>query len=319
VRFIPRESARIDQVVGLARERTVQRHDVGPLEQLVEHDETRAELALPLGSRRTRVDEDLAVEAAAQRRGDAETDPTRADDADRAAVDRMAAMRERSPACEATRTRDAVALGDAPRAVERERDRDLGGRVGEHAGRVRDAYAEPARRVEVDVLVADRERRHHAQRRRERLEQRAVDPVGERAHTSAVAPRAPRASWSGGIGSGPRCTSIRAPGRPSASRRSDDSGISRVTNTRCGASTAIRIVRRAQGGPLPKSRTMEDLAGRVAVVTGAVQAASARDRARVRRAGHARGARRHRARARGADRGASSPTRALPRSRCAPT
>ena len=79
----------------------MERHDVGALEQLVERDEARAELALPVrrsGADAARVHEDLAVEAAPQRRGDAKTDPARSDDPDRAAVDRVAAVRERPPA-----------------------------------------------------------------------------------------------------------------------------------------------------------------------------------------------------------------------------
>ena len=82
----------------------------------------------------------------------------------------MAAVRERPPAAEAARAHEPIALDDAPRARERERHRDLGGGVREHAGRVRDPHGEPACRGEIDVLVADCERRDDAQRRRERLE-----------------------------------------------------------------------------------------------------------------------------------------------------
>ena len=46
-RLHARERGRVDQVVRLAREGAMQRDDVGALEQLLERDEARAELALP--------------------------------------------------------------------------------------------------------------------------------------------------------------------------------------------------------------------------------------------------------------------------------
>ena len=63
-------------------------------------------------------------------------------------------------------------LPQPARDREHQRDREVGGRVRQHAGRVRDPHAVLARRVDVDVVVADGHVRDDPQLLAGRVEQR---------------------------------------------------------------------------------------------------------------------------------------------------
>ena len=128
------------------------------------------------------------------------------DDAERLAAQGLAEHeleRERPRACAA---QEPVSFGDAAEQRERERDRQLGDRVGQHVGRVRDEDVALARRLEIDVVDADAVVRDDAELRPGAVEQLAVDrlrqhrqdpvdafePVGERRTTPRALPaRAP--------------------------------------------------------------------------------------------------------------------------------
>ena len=72
----------------------------------------------------------------------------------------------------------AVGLDDAPRDGEHERPGEVGRRVGQDVGRVADLDAARRRRLDVDVVEADRVVGHRAQLRRG-VDQLGVDPVDE--------------------------------------------------------------------------------------------------------------------------------------------
>ena len=59
------------------------------------------------------------------------------------------------PPLPAAAPHEPIAFGDPPRDGEDQRPRELGGRLGEHVGRVRDDDPARARRGDVDVVVAD--------------------------------------------------------------------------------------------------------------------------------------------------------------------
>ena len=84
----------------------------------------------------------------------------------------------------------AVAFGDPPGQGEQERDRQLGRRRRQHAGRVGDDDVPTPRLVEVDVVDADRVVRHDAKLRARGIEKLSVDPVGRRGHEAVRTRRA---------------------------------------------------------------------------------------------------------------------------------
>ena len=68
------------------------------------------------------------------------------------------------PAGPAAGAHQALRLAQPPCRRQHQRHRQLGGRVREHVGGVRDDHAALAARLDVDVVVADREVRDHPQR-----------------------------------------------------------------------------------------------------------------------------------------------------------
>jgi hypothetical protein len=102
------------------------------------------------------------------------------DDAKRRAVHVMAGEERRVPRGPASLAHRAVAFGQPARGGEEQRECEVRRRLCEHAGRVTDGDAALARRVDVDVVVADRHRADDAQAGR-RVDQSGVDVVGEQA------------------------------------------------------------------------------------------------------------------------------------------
>ena len=142
-----------DQVRRLGRQRAVQRDDVARREQLVEAEEARAELGLDrlVGAPPAAVGDLHAERArAARRRG---ADLAEADDAERLALQARAEHVVHVPAPADLAADHALALAEAPRDHQDQRHRDVGRRVGEHAGRVRDDARRARRRPATSMLL----------------------------------------------------------------------------------------------------------------------------------------------------------------------
>ena len=77
------------------------------------------------------------------------------------------------------RADQALALAQAAGRHQDERERDVGGRIGEDAGRVREAHAARRAGRDVDVVVADRDVRDDAQLRPGGVEEGVVDAIVE--------------------------------------------------------------------------------------------------------------------------------------------
>ena len=108
---------------------------------------------------------------------DGPADPTHADDAEHRAAQLEPAEEERRPPWNRFLAHHAVARDDVPGTREKERPREVGGRVGEHAGRVRDDDAARASRLEVDVVGSDGVARDRADGTG--VEHLGIDPVRE--------------------------------------------------------------------------------------------------------------------------------------------
>ncbi len=106
--------------------------------------------------------EDAHVEAAGSS-GDGQPDLPEADDAERRAVHVLTQEERRVPRLPAAGPRQPVALDDATGRCQEERERQVGGCLGEDARRVRDEDAALGRRRNVDVVVADGHLRDDAQ------------------------------------------------------------------------------------------------------------------------------------------------------------
>ena len=162
-----------------ARQGAVQAHDVRGREQLVERDVAHAELAL---ERRVG-----AVAASSRRRPSrspwrgvttALRDRAEPDQPERRAPGVAAEHEVPAPRPRPSGADQPVALDDAPRRREHQREREVGGRLDERVGRVRRDDAGRAARLEVDVVVADGEVRDDLQLGAGRGKQRRVDAVG---------------------------------------------------------------------------------------------------------------------------------------------
>ena len=145
----------------------------------------RAELLLGLRSRHLLGVEHLHAPAVVEALRGREADAAHADDAERPAGEVLAEPAERLPRLPPPLLRIGGALHDPPRRGEHERHGDVGGGVGEHAGRVADADAARGAGGHVDVVEPDREVADHLQLRRG-VEQRAVDAVGEQRHQAVA-------------------------------------------------------------------------------------------------------------------------------------
>ena len=113
-------------------------------------------------------------------------------------------------------------------AASSERHRDVGGGVGEHAGRVADAHAPGGARGHVHVVEADREVAHHLQPRGG-VQERGVHAVGEQRHEAVAVADASRAARPAAAAAGPATRPRR---RPAAMASSPASGMRRATKTR---------------------------------------------------------------------------------------
>ena len=160
------------------------RHDdhqvIAVAQQLPAADVARTEPGLDRGvEARAVVIDHLHPEAERAALRDALPDPAHAEHAERRAVDIAAGEEVDGPLGPIAAAQVMLALGDAPRRREQKREAEVGGRLVEDAGRVRERDAAFSAGGEVDVVVADRHARDGAQRRAA-LEHRVVDRIRAR-------------------------------------------------------------------------------------------------------------------------------------------
>ena len=197
-RLHPRERSSIDQVARLGGQRRVKRDEVGAASSSSSGTPDERELcttSMPKPSARAR---------------DRLPDPAPADDPERRAgevgaeVARAGSHVRHSPVADR-----GGALGTIRRAsAEQQREREVGGRVGQHVGRVADRDPARGRRLDVDVVGPDRHVRDRPQLRGG-VEQRRVDAVGEQREQPLGARRRARAAR--------RATAAVSPGHSSTS------------------------------------------------------------------------------------------------------
>ena len=109
-------------------------------------------------------------------------DPAQPDDPERLPAKALAEHEGRRERPLLLPAHEAVALGNAPQQCQHERDRELGGRLGQHVGSVRDDHAAPRRLLQVDAVVADAEVRDDAKSRPGSIEELGADDVGRNCH-----------------------------------------------------------------------------------------------------------------------------------------
>jgi len=171
-----RQRPRIDQALGGRRQRDVEAHEIGLRQQVVQVDAHRAQLARGFRLGRIRV-QHPHLEAAGTA-GYRLADAPHTHDAQRRAVHVLAHKQCRPPGLPPTRAGEALRLADAPGGGHQQREGEIGGSVGEHAGRVADRDAAAGGSGEVDVVVADGHLADHAQARRG-VDHVRVDRVGQ--------------------------------------------------------------------------------------------------------------------------------------------
>ena len=182
----------VDQVLRLVGQVDVQADEVGLAQQVVHLDAARPELRLLLRRRRMHVVvEDPHPEAATAARHLA-ADAPEPDDPERRAVDVDAHQQHRPPRAPAAVANVVDPLGDPARGRHEQGEREVGGRLGQDAGRVAGRDAAPGAGVDVDVVEADREVAHDLQLRAGRVEKLVVDRIGEEGEEAVLAGRPPQ-------------------------------------------------------------------------------------------------------------------------------
>ena len=136
-----RDRRGVDQVMGLAIQRRVNRDDVSRCEQLVER----------LAPAHT---DDFESESPCAR-SDRCSDPPDADDAEAFALQRDAEHVQRLPDAAAGRPHFVISFDQTAGDGENQRHRQVRRRLGQNTGRVRDDDAELARSGNIDIVVAD--------------------------------------------------------------------------------------------------------------------------------------------------------------------
>ena len=161
---------------------------------------------------------------------------------DRGAVQVAAEHEPRLPGAPLARADDRLALGEPPRDAQHQREREVRGRLGEHAGRVADRNPAGGGRLHVDVVHADRVVRDRPQARRG-LDQLGVHRIGEQ-REQALQLAARGASSSGAAAAGARAR--RPPRARPRGASSASPGSSRVTKTLAWAPIGSRSMARAE-------------------------------------------------------------------------
>ncbi len=148
-------------------------------EQGLQVDERGAELGLDLGRRSFSVVIQDAHPEAPRTPRDLPADAPEPDDAQRRARDVATQQQQRSPGHPAVVAHEGVGLGDAPRDRQQQREREVRGRLREHARRIAHRDAATRARGDIDVVVADREVADDLELRPGGVQQLVVDPVGQ--------------------------------------------------------------------------------------------------------------------------------------------
>ena len=172
----------IDQVPRLRRERHVQRHDIRGREQPVERHRFSLSRARGRGTRH--VGDPHAEGGAASRHGTPE--PAIPHDAELLAAQFGAQQEIKGPALPPAGADDAFGLAQPPRDGEDQREGEVRRGVGEHIGGVGDDNASRTCRRDVDVVVADRHVRDHAEVA-SRLDDGGIDGIDHHADQSLLA------------------------------------------------------------------------------------------------------------------------------------
>ena len=165
----------------------VDRDEVGSCQEFVEGNTLGCQLAFGFFVGVPVVVEDLHVPAEAATASDGSADAPHADDAKRAADKVLADVTERFPCEPLSGTHVIDRFDDAAGGCKHQRDRHVGGGVGEYAGSVADLDAAPTCFRDVDVVVADGEVADDAKLRAGRIEELGVDRLGQE-RQDAVAP-----------------------------------------------------------------------------------------------------------------------------------
>ena len=155
-RLHPLQRGGVDQVVRLSAERAVERHDISSPQQLLEREEARLELRL---DRTLRPPPARICDLHAERPRPAcrrLADLAEPDDPERLALDAGPEHEEHAPRPRGLRPDEPFALAQAPRRHQDERERQVGCRLCQNAGRVRHHDAAPGARRDVDVVVPHR-------------------------------------------------------------------------------------------------------------------------------------------------------------------
>ena len=157
----------------------MQRHDVGCREQLLEVDDPGADAVDDTGVGFRATGEQHLHAEGGRPAGRREPDRAGPDDAERPAAQPGAEVPRHAPAPWLPRADPSLGGAEAAGGHEHERHREVGGRVGEHPGRVgHDDAALPAS-GDVDVVVADGDVRDDPQLRARGVEELGVDTVDE--------------------------------------------------------------------------------------------------------------------------------------------
>ena len=176
VRSHPGQGTRVDQVVGRRCERAVQRDEIGALEQRVQRHFRGDRGSAGIGAPPARV-QDGHVEPG-RPSCHRSPDPPHPDDPERGALDSLAQVATRLPRKPVSLRHRRERLGQLARRRQQQRERQVGGRLGQHVRRVPDRDTSRGGGVDVDVVVAHRVVRDRAQMRAV-LDQRGVHPVGQ--------------------------------------------------------------------------------------------------------------------------------------------
>ena len=151
-----RKLARADQVARLRHQRHVQAHEIRLPQQALGADQLQSQLFLDRFRRRPRVVINDAHRKAARPPRHRLADASHAENAQRAVMHVLPHQQIHAPLRPLAGMHELVALDHAPRGGQQQREREIGGRIGEHVRRVRHQDAEARGRRQVDVVVAHR-------------------------------------------------------------------------------------------------------------------------------------------------------------------
>lgn len=185
-RLHQRQLRRSDQMTRRGHQRNVQADEIGLAENALLRYELRAKLAFLLRLQPNLVViQDAHIEAvAAPRHGAA--DAAHAEDSDGGVVHIVPEEQVHLPLAKLSVADEFVCCRNVPRRRDQQSKSEVGGRIGEHIGRIRTHHTVSRRGGKVDVVVPDGHIRHDLQLRRRR-EQLIIDFVLQQADQALLA------------------------------------------------------------------------------------------------------------------------------------